>query len=444
MDSRELIDAQFDRAVEIVQGLPKTGPIQTGYEEKLTMYSLYKQATVGNVKGPRPAMWDMLGRAKWDAWAKHKDLDTYEAKWLYVDALLKVLRRYSDKTVAKDIVRELEAFGGDPSNLVLSGSLSRSPGSESSGSTVSDDEPSSSRPVSLANPQALQGLRTLGNSSGEHPLEETTSEEETDDEIPAPLQPPSHDIRYSNFQRPQSSLSSHRYRTPLAGSMAMSPPPPAVQPHPGFETPSAFPGPSSPTVSGYPAPTTFSGPQAVSYQPNLYRPAQASPRPYVPQVPQRMPLERAIENMQAHLAALTERIELMELTSGVAQRSRSSLAASRTPSSPKTPGEGSGEGEWYSDLGMWTHVLRPLAQCIERLREFLLNQQPENRSPAFFVIRRLFLDISFLMCLLMVVKGLWRATGVRRREVQRALVILWRAVVGSNVKSPRVMTERGV
>jgi hypothetical protein len=25
-----------------------------------------------------------------DAWAKHKDLESYEAKWLYVDALLKV------------------------------------------------------------------------------------------------------------------------------------------------------------------------------------------------------------------------------------------------------------------------------------------------------------------------------------------------------------------
>ena len=38
MDSRQYIDAQFDRAVQIVQGLPKTGPIQTGYEEKLAMY----------------------------------------------------------------------------------------------------------------------------------------------------------------------------------------------------------------------------------------------------------------------------------------------------------------------------------------------------------------------------------------------------------------------
>jgi hypothetical protein len=31
------------------------------------------------------------------------------------------LRRYSDKTVARDHVRELESFGGDPANLVHSG-----------------------------------------------------------------------------------------------------------------------------------------------------------------------------------------------------------------------------------------------------------------------------------------------------------------------------------
>lgn len=38
MDPNELIDAQFEKAVSIVQSLPKTGPIQTGYEEKLAMY----------------------------------------------------------------------------------------------------------------------------------------------------------------------------------------------------------------------------------------------------------------------------------------------------------------------------------------------------------------------------------------------------------------------
>ena len=38
MDPHALVDAQFEKAVSIVQGLPKTGPIQTGYEEKLAMY----------------------------------------------------------------------------------------------------------------------------------------------------------------------------------------------------------------------------------------------------------------------------------------------------------------------------------------------------------------------------------------------------------------------
>ena len=34
----------------------------------------------------------LLGGFPWfrDAWEKHKDLDRYEAKWLYVDALMKV------------------------------------------------------------------------------------------------------------------------------------------------------------------------------------------------------------------------------------------------------------------------------------------------------------------------------------------------------------------
>ena len=38
MEPNGVIDAQFNRAVEIVQNLPKTGPIQTGYEDKLNMY----------------------------------------------------------------------------------------------------------------------------------------------------------------------------------------------------------------------------------------------------------------------------------------------------------------------------------------------------------------------------------------------------------------------
>jgi hypothetical protein len=43
MASKELIDAQFDRAVQIVRSLPETCPIQGDYVEKLTMYRYASQ-----------------------------------------------------------------------------------------------------------------------------------------------------------------------------------------------------------------------------------------------------------------------------------------------------------------------------------------------------------------------------------------------------------------
>ena len=35
----------------------------------LKIYSLYKQATIGDVEGEQPSFIDMVGRAKYDAWA---------------------------------------------------------------------------------------------------------------------------------------------------------------------------------------------------------------------------------------------------------------------------------------------------------------------------------------------------------------------------------------
>ncbi|KAJ7499220.1 hypothetical protein FB451DRAFT_1204677 [Mycena latifolia] len=455
MSSHDLIDAQFDRAVEIVQGLPKTGPIQTGYDEKLTMYSLYKQATVGNVTSPRPGIWDMLGRAKWDAWAKHKDLDPYEAKWLYVGALMKVLRKYSDRTVSADLIQELESYGGDPSNIVMSRTLSGSRQSDSSGSTASDDAPSSHYV------QARQTTRPQA--------EPETSEDDTEDEADR-LVPAIHEPPMSQINRPPSSVSSNRYRTPMAGSLATSPPPvlhrvPETQPMPGFETPSAFGEPSTPS-SFFPPGSSYVGQFSESSRaeltspPNIY-PAHPQyrgqvqplpPRPYgVPSRPVSRPtLEHAIENVQAHLAALSERIESLESISGRLSRSRISVSP-RVAGSPSwgagrgSPAYGRDTHEWdLDDLGMWSLVANPISRGIEALREAAtFFTRDENRSPTMIIVRRLCLDVSFLLCVLAVIRTLWRKSGVRRREVNAALVVLWRAILGTK-KAPRTMVDRGV
>ena len=56
----------FESAVAAVQGLSR----DPGNDVKLRLYGLYKQATSGDVSGKRPGFLDMVGRAKYDAWAE--------------------------------------------------------------------------------------------------------------------------------------------------------------------------------------------------------------------------------------------------------------------------------------------------------------------------------------------------------------------------------------
>jgi acyl-CoA-binding protein len=57
----------------------------------LKLYALYKQATTGDVDGRRPGFTDMVGRAKYDAWAGIKGTDGDDAKTQYI-ALIESLK----------------------------------------------------------------------------------------------------------------------------------------------------------------------------------------------------------------------------------------------------------------------------------------------------------------------------------------------------------------
>jgi acyl-CoA-binding protein len=69
----------------------KTLPATPSNDTLLNLYSLYKQATEGDVQGKRPGLLDLKGRAKYDAWAgqkgKAKDA-AMEAYVALVDRLL--------------------------------------------------------------------------------------------------------------------------------------------------------------------------------------------------------------------------------------------------------------------------------------------------------------------------------------------------------------------
>src|SRR5262249_40361092 len=50
----------------------------------LELYALYKQADVGDAAGDRPSVLDVVGRAKYDAWAKQKGAAREDAMGGYV------------------------------------------------------------------------------------------------------------------------------------------------------------------------------------------------------------------------------------------------------------------------------------------------------------------------------------------------------------------------
>ncbi|KAL9935218.1 hypothetical protein V8E36_005566 [Tilletia maclaganii] len=166
MSSTALIDALFMRTVDIVQSLPKAGPIQTSYEEKLALYSLYKQATEGDVNFARPGMFDMLGRAKWDAWAKRKGLPSRDAKQLYVESMLAILRRFSDRPQAIALIDELESFSGDVEQQIMDGSFAQD-------ESESEETPPRAAPVPR---------RSKAESRGKAPAQPAPVEEDDDDE----------------------------------------------------------------------------------------------------------------------------------------------------------------------------------------------------------------------------------------------------------------------
>lgn len=82
------LDEQFTQAQADVKTLSE----QPSNDTLLELYSLFKQGTQGDVTGSRPGFLDMVGRAKYDAWAKRKGTSKDDAKRAYVALVARLLK----------------------------------------------------------------------------------------------------------------------------------------------------------------------------------------------------------------------------------------------------------------------------------------------------------------------------------------------------------------
>lgn len=75
------LKSKFESAVADSKKLPE----RPSNDVLLQLYALYKQATDGDVEGKRPGFTDMIGRAKYDAWAAIKGTGNDDAMKRYVE-----------------------------------------------------------------------------------------------------------------------------------------------------------------------------------------------------------------------------------------------------------------------------------------------------------------------------------------------------------------------
>ena len=64
-------------------------------DERLELYGWYKQATVGDCDTDRPGMFDLKGKAKWDAWKSREGSGKGTAREEYVKVVNGIKEKYS-------------------------------------------------------------------------------------------------------------------------------------------------------------------------------------------------------------------------------------------------------------------------------------------------------------------------------------------------------------
>lgn len=67
-----------------------TLPDSTTDADKLILYGLFKQATVGDVNTTRPGIFDLKGKAKWDSWEGFKGKSKDEAMQDYIAKVIQL------------------------------------------------------------------------------------------------------------------------------------------------------------------------------------------------------------------------------------------------------------------------------------------------------------------------------------------------------------------
>ncbi|KAJ2080702.1 acyl-CoA-binding protein (ACBP)/diazepam binding inhibitor (DBI)/endozepine (EP) [Coemansia sp. RSA 988] len=87
----EKLNSEFLKAKDESSSLP----LKTANEDRLEMYSLYKQGTVGDNNTEMPSAFNFERKRMWDAWNKLKGkMKLEDAQQKYIDLVKELLVKY--------------------------------------------------------------------------------------------------------------------------------------------------------------------------------------------------------------------------------------------------------------------------------------------------------------------------------------------------------------
>lgn len=103
-------EEKFNAAVNVIRSLPKNGAYQPSHELMLRFYGYYKQATEGPNNMPKPNFWEVIKKAKWDAWSKLGNMSKEEAMLNYVEELKKIVETMAYTDNVANFLTSLDSF----------------------------------------------------------------------------------------------------------------------------------------------------------------------------------------------------------------------------------------------------------------------------------------------------------------------------------------------
>lgn len=112
MQSSMPVKERFEAAVNVIRSMPKNGTFQPSHEMMLRFYSFYKQATLGPCKQRKPAFWDVINKAKWEAWNRLGDMPSEEAMLLYIADLGKIIETMAYTDNVASFIQSVEGVEG--------------------------------------------------------------------------------------------------------------------------------------------------------------------------------------------------------------------------------------------------------------------------------------------------------------------------------------------